>query len=70
MDDKDQLHKLLNTMISKAINDCFTDSLVYGTGYIRVTYKEGELSVENVPFKDIEKELQSVVEISKLTKLM
>lgn len=62
----DSFAKAVNVMISKAINDCFTESLIYGTGYIKVTQDNNSLKIEHVPFADVEKELEGFVEIKKL----
>ena len=62
----DVFTKAINQMISKAIEDCFTDSLIYGTGYIKVTQDNGALQIEHVPFVDVKKELEGFVELQKL----
>ena len=62
----DSFAKAINEMISGAINDCFTDSLVYGTGYIKVTHDDGALKIEHIPFSEVEKELEGFVEMKKL----
>lgn len=64
----DSFAKAVNVMISKAINDCFTESLIYGTGYIKVTQDNNSLKIEHVPFADVEKELEEFVEIKKLVR--
>jgi hypothetical protein len=62
----DSLVKTINQMISKAIEDCFTDSLIYGIGYIKVTQDEGALQIEHVPFSDVKEELEGFIELEKL----
>lgn len=64
----DSFAKAVNVMISKAINDCFNESLIYGTGYIKVTQDNNSLKIEHVPFADVEKELEEFVEIKKLVR--
>jgi hypothetical protein len=62
----DLLTKQINAMISTAISECFSNSLIYGTGYIKVTNLDAGVKIENIPVDQIEAELKAFIEHKKL----
>ena len=61
----DLLKKKIEQMVSKAIEDTFSDSLIYGVGFLRVTTDGNDLDIQHVPFAELENELEKVVELKK-----
>lgn len=63
---EDSFSRFINTMTSKAIEDCFSDTVVYGTGYLKVIYYNQSFRIEHIPFSEVDKELTGFVELKKL----
>lgn len=61
----DLLKKKIQQMVSKAIEDTFSDSLIYGVGFLRVTTDGNDLDIQHIPFAELEGELEKVVELKK-----
>jgi hypothetical protein len=54
---------MTNLAIDGATKDCF----VYGTGYIKFSNTDQGVTVEHIPFNDMEQELEGIKEIKKWT---
>lgn len=59
------LKKKIEQMVSKAIKDTFSDSLIYGVGFLKVTTDGTDLDIQHIPFAELEGVLEKVVEIKK-----
>lgn len=64
---KDAIQEVIEAMVADALSGSFQDSLVYGSGYIKVTDDANGIQIKHVPFKEMEQELERVKEINKWT---
>ncbi len=54
-------------MMTEVVEDCFDDSLQFGIGIIKMQRDfDGSIKIEHVPFDNLEKELQMILELKKL----
>jgi hypothetical protein len=54
-------------MMTEVVEDCFSDSLKFGIGIIKMQRDlDGSIKVDHVPFDTIENELQTILELKKL----
>lgn len=60
------IQELIQKKISEALEGSFMDAQVYGVGFIRIQIVDQDISVEHVPFDDVDKELEKVIEHKKL----
>lgn len=61
------IQELIQKKVSEALEGSFMDAQIYGVGFIRIQIVQDDISVEHVPFDDVDKELEKVVEQKKLT---
>jgi hypothetical protein len=61
----DLLKKKIEQMVSQAIEDTFSDSLIYGVGFLKVTTDGTDLDIQHIPFAELDVELEKVVELKK-----
>lgn len=61
----DILKNKIAQMVSKAIDDTFQDSLIYGVGFLKVTTDGNDLDIQHIPFAELDVELEKVVELKK-----
>jgi hypothetical protein len=54
-------------MMTEVVEDCFSDSLKFGIGIIKMRRDlDGSIKVDHVPFDNIENELQTILALKKL----
>jgi len=61
----DLVKKQIEQMVSRAIEDTFSDSLIYGVGFLKVITNGDDLDIQHIPFAELEGELEKVVEFKK-----
>jgi len=61
------IEQLIQQKVSQALEGSFMDAQVYGVGFIRIQVEGNDISVEHVPFNDVDKELEKVIEQKKFT---
>lgn len=59
------IEQIIQQKVSEALEGSFMDAQVYGVGFIRIQVDGNDISVEHIPFKDVDKELEKVVEQKK-----
>jgi hypothetical protein len=60
------IEQLIQQKVSEALEGSFMDAQVYGVGFIRIQVEGNDISVEHVPFDEVDTELEKVVEQKKL----
>jgi hypothetical protein len=63
----DHIARLIAEMTNLAIDGATKDCFVYGTGYIKFSNTDQGVTVEHIPFNDMEQELEGIKEIKKWT---
>ena len=58
--------KIVEDKVGDALSGCFMDATVFGTGFIKVTILNGDLDIVHIPFEDLEKTLEAVVQFKNL----
>lgn len=59
------IQELIQKKVSEALEGSFMDAQVYGVGFIRIQIVQDDISVEHIPFNEIDRELEKVVEQKK-----
>lgn len=60
--------QLIKEEVTEALEGCFLDASIYGSGYIKVVFENNNLDVKHIPFDTVETELELHKEIKKLTR--
>lgn len=59
------IEQIIQQKVSEALEGGFMDAQVYGVGFLRIQIEGTDISVDHVPFDDIDKELEKIVEYKK-----
>jgi hypothetical protein len=59
------LEKYIQQKVTEALEGSFMDAQVFGVGFIKIQIEGTDITVDHIPLKEIEQELQKVVEQKK-----
>jgi hypothetical protein len=62
--------KYIQAKVAEALEKCFTDAVVFGQGYVKVVYLDGDIDIKHIPFENVEAELEYLQKIKKYTETM
>lgn len=60
--------KFIKEKVSEALEGCFLDANVFGTGYLKVNFINNDIDIKHIPFDMVEDELENFKEFKKLIK--
>ena len=58
----------ISEIMTEVVESCFLESLKFGIGIIKMQRDlDGSIKIEHVPFQNLEKELEMIVQLKALT---